>query len=174
MIDINSAIDKNRRKSFYRKKRHNLKIDMTPMVDLGFLLIAFFVITAEMSKPAVTNLYMPRDGDPSKLARSNALTVLLSGGNKIFYYHGDWETAIANNEISKTDFSINGIRNVIGKKQLELDHESNDLMILFKADKDASYQNLIDIIDEMIINDVRKYVLLNLTPAEKVFLEKGH
>lgn len=48
-----------------RMTRHRLKTDMTPMVDLGFLLITFFVVTAELSKPKTMNLYMPYDGRAS-------------------------------------------------------------------------------------------------------------
>src|SRR5438105_10396276 len=49
-----------------RRSAHNslvVRIDMTPMVDLGFLLITFFIFTTEISKPAVTNLYIPHDDD---------------------------------------------------------------------------------------------------------------
>ena len=99
-----------------------LKIDMTPMVDLGFLLISFFVITAEMSKPSAADLYMPMDGIDSRLPQSLALTVILSGKNNIYYYHGDWETAFKNKEIYQAGYSYKyGIGNIIRNKQALLD-----------------------------------------------------
>ena len=61
-----------------RLKKANLKIDMTPMVDLGFLLVSFFVFTTEISKPALTNLYMPKGGDPTPIPKSRSLTILLA------------------------------------------------------------------------------------------------
>ena len=72
--------------------KHNLKIDMTPMVDLGFLLITFFVITTELAKPTAMDLFMPKDGKPMPLGKSNALTVLLDQ-DKLYYYHGEWNDA---------------------------------------------------------------------------------
>jgi biopolymer transport protein ExbD len=171
MTDITTAISENRRKSFYHKKTQHLKIDMTPMVDLGFLLISFFVITTEMSEPVTTNLYMPDDKDSSNIPESKTLSILLTKNNTIFYYNGGWEHALAKNEIIKTDFSMRGIRNVIQKKQSVLNDKRNEVMILFKADTEASYQNIIDIIDEMLINDVRKYALLKMTSKERNFLK---
>ena len=50
MVQLNTAINENRKAGVRRMTKHNLKIDMTPMVDLGFLLIAFFVVTAEFPK----------------------------------------------------------------------------------------------------------------------------
>jgi biopolymer transport protein ExbD len=148
---------------------------MTPMVDLGFLLIAFFVITAEMSKPVAANLYMPKDGDSTQIPQSKVLSVILSKNSKIFYYEGNWESAIIKNEVYETDFSPgNGIRNIIQKKQLELKDDNKDLMILFKADDHATYQNMIDMMDEIMINDVRKYALLKLSLSEKKFLKTAH
>ena len=90
---------------------------MTPMVDLGFLLIAFFVITTELSKPTVTDLYMPKDGNPTPLGNSNALTVLLGKNNTVFFYHGDWEEATKKDQIYQTNFSYSkGLGDVIRKK----------------------------------------------------------
>lgn len=166
-----TTMNENRRKGAYRAKKHSLRVDMTPMVDLGFLLIAFFVITTEMNKPAIADLYMPKDGDSTKIPESKVLTLLLSSDNNIFYHEGDWKTAVAKNEINKTDFSNNGIRNVIQKKQSDMNDKRNDLMILFKAGENVSYQNIIDMLDEMLINDVRKYTLLKISSEEKEFLK---
>src|SRR5207249_4569719 len=69
-----------------RMHKDSLRIDMTPMVDLGFLLIAFFIFTTEISKPAITNLYMPQTGDSIKIQESKSLTILLPGSDEIFYY----------------------------------------------------------------------------------------
>src|SRR5438477_7185864 len=63
-----------------------IRIDMTPMVDLGFLLIAFFIFTTEISKPVVTNLYMLHKGDSTNIPDSKSLTILLNNNDKAFYY----------------------------------------------------------------------------------------
>ena len=88
------------------------------MVDLGFLLITFFVITMELNKPATLNLNMPKGEPTTDLGKSNALTVLLGKDNVIYYYHGDWYDALKANEIFQTNFSAkNGFRKVIREKQ---------------------------------------------------------
>jgi biopolymer transport protein ExbD len=104
MAQLNVAMNENRRAGVRHVVKHNLKIDMTPMVDLGFLLISFFVITTELSKPTVADLYMPKDGKPMPLENLNALTVLLGKSNTVFYYHGDWQEAIKTRQIFQTNF----------------------------------------------------------------------
>lgn len=95
-----------RRRGVKRIKRHNLRVDMTPMVDLGFLLIAFFIMTTELNKPVSLKLIMPKEsGTPVKVENSNALTILLGAGNAVYYYHGNWEEAKAGNQVFKTDNS---------------------------------------------------------------------
>lgn len=59
MAELNLAVNENRRAGVRRRKAQHPKIDMTPMVDLGFLLITFFVFTAELTKPKAMHLYMP-------------------------------------------------------------------------------------------------------------------
>jgi biopolymer transport protein ExbD len=79
-------------------KLHSLKIDMTPMVDLGFLLITFFIFTATLSQPRTMRLIMPKAGVHTPLAQSEALTLLLDG-EKIIAYQGRLEEAVRNNTL---------------------------------------------------------------------------
>jgi biopolymer transport protein ExbD len=182
MTQLNVAVNENRKTGVRRMTKHNLKIDMTPMVDLGFLLIAFFVITTELSKPTVAHLYMPKDGKPMPLGKSNALTVLLKKNNAVFYYEGDEEEAIKNSQIFQTNFSYSkGLGEIIRKKQQWLDinrtnKEGRDgLMLLIKAANEANYENVLKVLDEIAINQVKKYAIIKLTQEERGFLkDKRH
>lgn len=175
MIEIANTTN-NRRRAGARPKKHTPKTDMTPMVDLGFLLISFFVITTELSKPMTTNLNMPADGPPTDLGESGALTVLLGKANTLFYYHGDWKKAAETKTITKTGFSPNGgIGDVIRQKQKWLDAHNkqegrNGLMLLIKPGPDANYENVVDMIDQALINNVQKYAIVKMLPGENKYL----
>lgn len=167
------------RKGFGRRIKHNLRVDMTPMVDLGFLLISFFVMATQLSQPKVMDLYMPAEGPPTDLGLSNALTIILDGDNRIYYYHGDWESASSSGDIFQTSYSgKTGLRNIIEAKQRALDQNSKSkegrsgMMLLIKPTQESSYKNLVDVLDEIIISMVKKYAIIPLTPGETAWLEK--
>src|SRR5688500_435557 len=75
-----------------KQKRLSTRVDMTPMVDLGFLLITFFIFTSTMSTPATMDLFMPKDTEKpeeqNKAKESGALTVMLGKDNNVYYYEG--------------------------------------------------------------------------------------
>jgi len=176
MTEINIADPLHPKAVVQRIKKANLKIDMTPMVDLGFLLISFFIFTTEISKPAMTKLYMPKDGDSTRIQGSKSLTILLGGNDDIFYYSGDMEQAIKYNRIFQTSFSeIDGIGNILRQKQNELDQRTIDkkeLVVLIKPGINSSYKNLISSLDEILINGVRRYVIMDQEEQEITFLMK--
>lgn len=162
-----------------RMVKHNLKIDMTPMVDLGFLLISFFVITTELSKPTAMQLNMPKDGVNSELGELNALTILLAKNNTVYYYQGNWENASKSGGIIQTNFSgKEGLRKVIMEKQNSLDRNSkmkegrNGLMMLIKPAEEASYKNVVDVLDEATISVVKKYAVIKISKEEKEWLTR--
>jgi len=170
-----------RSRSAARVKRHSAKTDMTPMVDLGFLLIAFFVMTTEMNKPAVTKLIMPKETNeaPANTIRHSTALTLLIGGDKLHYYIGDWEDANKAGEVYETSFSVkDGIGKVIRDRQASLStakisEEGRDgLVFLIKPGKDANYQQVIDAIDETQINGVKKYMILSPGSGEVDLLAK--
>lgn len=164
------------RKKIKNKKRVLLKVDMTPMVDLGFLLITFFIFTMEMSKPAVSDLYMPKDGPPGTLAEKEALSILLPGENTVVYYQGAFEEALKKKTVFTTGFSgETGIRSVIQQVQSSLEKKrpngKKNLMLLIKPTDKTHYSEVIDMLDEVLINNVRKYAIVELSQGEKTYLQ---
>jgi biopolymer transport protein ExbD len=180
MADTLVTGNENRRRAgFYQIKKLKIRVDMTPMVDLGLLLITFFVFTATLSKPSVVKLNMPKkEGPPATLGDSYALTVLLDDHDRIYYYNGNWKDALATGQVFKTNYSeSNGLGNVIREKEKLLvagkAKEGRDgLMLLIKAGKGASYQNVIDALDEAMINVVKKYTILSTEKEETEWMEK--
>lgn len=179
MSEINATVNERRRVGVRRMVKHNLRVDMTPMVDLGFLLITFFVITTELAKPTVMDLFMPKDGFDSEIGNSNALTIIPDAGNTLFYYFGNWKDALRNDAIHKTTYAgSGGIRTVINQKQGQLDNDvhskekRNGLMLLIKPTGEASYKNVVDVLDETTINMIKKYAVMKVSAEEINWLKE--
>ena len=170
MAQIENTASGRNGKSFSHNKQLIIRIDMTPMVDLGFLLITFFVFTTTMSTPKVTDLFMPSDKPvtiPPALPNSLALTLLLSDNNKVYYYNGDFNEAAGANKIFETNYSTyEGIGKIIRQKQKDIDVSGKfadgrkGLMLLIKPTPGSVYKNVIDALDEAVINDVKKYAIV--------------
>jgi len=156
-----------------RPSRASLKIDMTPMVDLGFLLITFFMFTTTMSEPTATKLYMPAHGQEGTIGETNSLTVLLGKENKVHYYHGKWEDAIKTNSIETTNYDVlNGIGKIIREKQKALREKRNELTLMIKPLEHSSYKNFVDALDEVTINALTRYVIMDVSPEEIGYFAK--
>jgi len=177
MRDINIAGKENRKAGVRRMIKHNLKIDMTPMVDLGFLLISFFVITTGLSRPKAMNLYMPVDGPPTSTAASKTITFLTGAGNKLFYYYGDEKDAGIKNPVVQISWDENnGVGKIIGQKQLQLDNAEggrNEMVVIIKPGKESIYKNIVDILDEMTIHGVTRYAVVKPVDKDALYLERN-
>jgi biopolymer transport protein ExbD len=103
-----------------RAKKQSTKIDMTPMVDLGFLLLTFFVLTSTFSKPKSMEISFPAPPPPNEppIEVKNGLNIILTKDHKIFYYKGQFN-AVGNaqgkpaTELTETTFSPEGLHKII-------------------------------------------------------------
>ncbi|WP_046368085.1 ExbD/TolR family protein [Flavihumibacter petaseus] len=143
-------------------RRHAIKVDLTPMVDLGFLLISFFIFTTSLTKPREMRLNLPADGPPLAFAESTTLTVIPTANDVVCYFDGKPEDAIAAGRVQQTGYQlVNGLGDVIRKKQKALDAtgEKSKLKVLISPDAGCSYKNIVAVMDEMVINGVKTYTL---------------
>jgi biopolymer transport protein ExbD len=102
-----------------RAKKTSTHIDMTPMVDLGFLLLTFFILTTTFNKPQAMQLTMPKKLDdptvkPNTVAADHTLNVLLTKDNTVYYYFGMADpTKGALPALNKVTFGPDGLRKVL-------------------------------------------------------------
>ena len=172
-----------------RGKKMSTRVDLTPMVDLAFLLLTFFMMTTTFNKPKVMELATPEEPKDTtqrtKIKESTVLVLMLSDRDRIYWYdyqdNGDPPT------VTNTDFSESGVRKIIldKKSRVEQQHGLDDrkkwdeekkdsidiktskLITLIKPDSTSNFKNLVDILDEMAINDVTKFVLTDITDKER-------
>ena len=152
-----------------RSPGNHIRVDLTPMVDLGFLLITFFVFTTTMARPTAMNLVMPNDEQGAKdlVCASCVLTLLLAENNTIMFYEGLPED---NPIVQVTVFGDQGIRDLILRKKAQirnLKDTSRQLVLIIKSSKESTFQNFVDIVDEVAINDVRHYYLSDINDSDK-------
>lgn len=176
MGEVNVAAA-NSRPGVKRSKKLSTRVDLTPMVDLGFLLITFFIFTTTMSTPGKIRIVMPVDSDdPITIGTSSALTVIPSVNNRAFYFHGELDQALTSGAYGFTTYSIsNGLGQIIRDKQQAMDRMKpgfrKDLMLIIKAADHSNIQNLVEILDEVALNDVKHYAIVDIAEAEKTYLE---
>jgi biopolymer transport protein ExbD len=164
-------------------KKLSTRVDLTPMVDLGFLLITFFIFTTTMSQPTALKLLLPDDKvkpeEQNKAKESGALTILMGADNHVYYFEGQLKPD-ASNFLSASYNGENSIRDVIMKKKAYVrsiaqdpNDPEHDLVIVIKPSQYCTYKNVIDILDEMSINVVKKFALVDIFEIEEQLIKKS-
>jgi biopolymer transport protein ExbD len=156
-----------------RSKKQSAHVDMTPMVDLMFLLITFFMLTTTLAKPQAMDLAMPDKDDEQTdaqldVADTRTMTVLLGKDNKIEWYMGLLEKPIG--APTTTNYNKDGIRASLIEKGKQVIAQTGDpkkgLIVLIKPSDKSNYKNLVDILDEMKITNVSTYAIVDIVPPE--------
>jgi len=145
-------------------KKLSTRVDLTPMVDLGFLLITFFIFTTTMSQPTAMKLFLPKDTEKpeeqNKVKASGALTIMLGKGDGVYYYEGELLPDGSNFKSS----NFKEIREEIINKKKSTNPQ--DFVVVIKPGPEATYKNTVDILDEMTINDVKRYAMVDIFDTE--------
>lgn len=160
-----------------RSKKGTSKPDMTPMVDLGFLLLTFFIFTTTFSKPNMMKLNMPdksdedvKNQDKQDIKLSNTITIVMGKENRIFWYQ-EALTDVTAESLKETDYSANGIRAEINKKRASA-LDTAVFTVVIKPSDEATFENAVDILDEMEITGNKRFAIVDLMPQEKTALEE--
>jgi biopolymer transport protein ExbD len=136
-----------------RAKKSSTRVDMTPMVDLAFLLLTFFVLTSTFSKPKVMSLVYPakpEDIVPEEQPKiNNAITFLLSE-DKIFYYSGQYYPKNAPGPngptiLEETNFGAKGVRKLLADRNSFVlkGKEGLDVKLKAKQIQDSTYLRML-------------------------------
>ena len=152
-----------------RSKKSSTKIDMTPMVDLAFLLLTFFMLTTTFNKPQTMEIIMPDkpkvNDTPPEVNEKKVLTIILGEKDKVYWYKGITEPTV-----EVTNFSKDGIRKVL----VENNQQIKDLLVLIKPADESRYKNTVDILDEMNISNITRFALVQITETDKKLVKESN
>lgn len=199
MAEISQDSGSHKKGKKRRSKKLTTRIDLTPMVDLGFLLITFFMLATSLIKPQTMEITMPsdkkvQDEDQTVAKASQAVSIILGKNDVVYYYFGKTEGA----QLLSTNYAPDGLRKILLNKNfdvasqvLELKAEKekthmneadyqkklsairankNAPVVRIMATDDSNYKNLVDVLDEMNICSISRYAIVDFDEPDKQLL----
>ncbi|MFB9080345.1 ExbD/TolR family protein [Flavobacterium procerum] len=158
-----------------RSRKLNSRVDLTAMVSVSFLLIIFFMVVGELSKPKILDLNGGSeccDCPVPHYGENRTFTIILGSDDKLIYYAGLLEAPKIEPQITK--YGKDGIRKRIAaynnatlKYAAQLGKPGRSISVIIKPTKKSNYGNLVDILDELKIANINSYTILpEFTPEE--------
>ena len=139
------------------KRRVGIRIDMTPMVDVAFLLLIFFMVTTVFRKPQALEINLPPDNKSTvSVAQSKVLEIRVLPDRAYWRNSADpWARAAV--------LDLTGI----------FERYSSDAakIVLVKVDREAKFNDMVRIIDELDLAKLTRFSLQTLKPDEKKEVE---
>ncbi len=167
-MDLSSPGGKQHGRKKKRTKKMSTRVDLTAMVDLGFLLITFFMLATTFNKAKTMEVNKPakeedkKDEPPIKMSKT--VTFMLGAKDRVYaYISPDEIDATTELHWENLDYSPKGLRAFIQKRQGEVQQQwgnKDELFVMIKPLPGSNFKNTVDILDEMTINDVKRYALL--------------
>ncbi len=145
-------------KGFKRAKRRvGIRIDMTPMVDVAFLLLIFFMVTAVFRTPQALEINLPpNDNTTVPVAVSKVLEIRVLPDRA---YWRNAEDPWARSDVAELTNVFDRFRN------------NSEKIVLVKVDRDAKFTSMVNIIDELDLAKLTRFSLQTLKPEEKKEVE---
>ena len=144
-----------------KKPRINIRVDMTPMVDVAFLLLTFFMLTTVFSKPQTMEINLPPDAETKiEVAESNLLTLRVDTDGVIWFNTGT-------DEVKKVEFK--NLRALLAERI----RANPKLITLIKVDRDGKYTMMVDIMDELNLANITRFTLAPMLPEDKEMIKKA-
>jgi len=136
---------------------------MTPMVDVAFLLLIFYMVTTVFRTPQALDLSLPPDNTPpTEIAESKIMTVRIfparvSGDDpRVFWHRGNTKPE----EVQFTQLPA-----ILEREKNSLPED--ELIVLIKIDRDATYNTMVRITDELGMANIDKFSLVPLEDADR-------
>ena len=166
MADISTQTGTNTGK--VRSRKASTRVDMTPMVDLGFLLITFFILATTLTKPRAMELNVPVKAATEPIKASNVMTVFLAKDNLAYYIFG--KAAGEDPEVKSVSMGYD-FRKAVVDNLTKVGGEK--FVLVLKPTKESTYKNMVDVLDDMAVIKLKRYALVDaLTPDEKTLLNR--
>ncbi|SEP21218.1 biopolymer transporter ExbD [Mucilaginibacter sp. OK283] len=155
------------------RKKQNLRVDLTAMVDLAFLLITFFIMTTTLAKPKAMDLAMPVDSKEQPVPASRSLTICLGKNDKVVYYLGELKNPVIAPTV--VGFGHDGLRKaLIETNKMIHDKYGKDMIVLVKPSNHSVYSSLVSTLDELTITKTDRYSIVDIaTPDIDALKQKG-
>ena len=168
MAELNYSHEGTGRRSM---KKMPVRVDLTAMVDLAFLLITFFMLATSLSKPRIMPLTMPAEGPNGPVPESRSMTICLGRNNQVLYYLGLPEKPLIGPKITSSGANLRQALVEIGAKVFAT--TGKDMIVVLKPDQHSVYSNLVDALDELNITNVKTYAITKIS-AKDVDMLKQH
>ncbi len=160
MVDTSGPRGAARKKGKKKKKRRlGIKIDNTPMVDIAFLLLTFFMLTTTMNKPQTMEINIPPSNANVEVAQSNLMTIRVKEDGTLY-----WNVGV--DDPQKIDF------NTLQGFLVQKNQENPKLITLIKIDRKGKYTMMVDIMDELNLADITRFSLAPMQEVDKKILAK--
>ena len=154
-----------------QSKRHGFRLDMTPMVDVAFLLLTFFMLTTTFAKSNTMEINIPPETGEVSIAERNVMTLRVPGDGYAYWSLGDaapHRTSLYDQQGSRMALSRD-IRQV-----LQQQYASNKkLVIVVKISEKAKYRSLVDIIDELNLLKIDRFSLDDFNAQDEAEIRRA-
>ena len=157
-VDLGGGRSHGKKGKRKKMRRIGVRLDMTPLVDIAFLLLTFFMLTTTFSLPQVMDITLPPSETKSEVTESSLLLLRLMENGTIFWNMGT-ETPRA--------LEANTLRAFLQERI----NTNPNMITLVKVDRKSKYSNMVRIIDELHLANITRYSLAPLLDPDKKIVE---